>query len=151
MKTPILTAALSSLLVVSASLVASAQDAATLTVRESPEHGQYIADGEGMSLYMFEADTRGEGDTPATTTCYDDCAEAWPPLIAAEPQAGEGAEADLLGTIERQDGEMQVTYGGWPLYYFVQDQAAGDTTGHDIEGFGAEWYLVTPAGEVAEH
>jgi predicted lipoprotein with Yx(FWY)xxD motif len=148
MKTLILTAALSGALVASGSLLAAAQDAAgTLTVRESPDHGQYVADGEGMSLYMFEADTRGEGDTPAESTCYDDCAEAWPPLIAQEPQAGDQIQADLIGTVERRDGEMQVTLGGWPLYYFVRDEAAGDTSGHDVEGFGAEWYLVAPSGE----
>ncbi len=152
MKTLILTAALSSALIVSGSLVATAQNAAgMLTVRESPEHGQYIADGEGMSLYMFEADTQGEGDAQAVSTCYDDCAKAWPPLIAQEPQAGDQAQADLVGTVERRDGEMQVTYGGWPLYYFVRDESAGDTAGHDVDGFGAEWYLVDPSGEIVGH
>jgi predicted lipoprotein with Yx(FWY)xxD motif len=130
------------------SLAALAQDAAELTVRESPEHGQYVADGEGMALYMFEADTRGEGDTEAVSTCYDDCADAWPPLVAEGAQAGDQVESDLIGTIERRDGEMQVTYGGWPLYYFVRDEAAGDTNGQDVEGFGAEWYLVSPSGEI---
>ena len=149
MKT-LMTSVLSSALVASASLVAMAQDA-TLTVRESPDHGQYIADSEGMALYMFEADTRGEGEAAAETTCYDDCAEAWPPLIAQDPQAGDQAQTDLIGTIERRDGEMHVTYGGWPLYYFVRDEAPGDTSGHDVEGFGAEWYLVDPGGEVIGH
>lgn len=150
MKTLILTSVLSSALVASASLVAMAQDA-SLTVRESADLGQYIADNEGMALYMFEADTRGEGNAAAETTCYDDCAEAWPPLIAQDPQAGDQAQAGLIGTIERRDGEMQVTYGGWPLYYFVRDEAPGDTSGHDVEGFGAEWYLVDPSGEVIGH
>jgi predicted lipoprotein with Yx(FWY)xxD motif len=45
---------------------------------------------------------------------------------------------------------MQVTYGGWPLYYFVQDQGPGEATGQDKHGFGGEWYLVTPAGEKAQ-
>jgi predicted lipoprotein with Yx(FWY)xxD motif len=148
MRTFIVTAAVSGALMATGSLAALAQDAAELTVRESPEHGQYVADGEGMALYMFEADTRGEGDTEAVSTCYDDCAGAWPPLVAEEAQAGDQVESDLIGTIERRDGEMQVTYGGWPLYYFVRDEAAGDTNGQDVEGFGAEWYLVSPSGEI---
>ena len=152
MKSLILTAALSVALTAGGPLVAAAQDAsATLTVRESPEHGQYVADAEGMALYMFESDTRGEGDTPAESTCHDDCAEAWPPLIAQEPQGGDQIQADLIGTFERRDGEMQVTYGGWPLYYFVRDEEPGDTAGHDVEGFGAEWYLVGPDGEAIGH
>jgi predicted lipoprotein with Yx(FWY)xxD motif len=151
MKTFIVSAALSGALMATGSLAALAQDAAELTVRESPEYGQYIADGEGMALYMFEADTRGEGDSEAVSTCHDDCAGAWPPLIAEEAQAGDQVESDLIGTIERRDGAMQVTYGGWPLYYFVRDEAAGDTNGHDFEGFGAEWYLVSPGGEIVGH
>jgi hypothetical protein len=29
----------------------------------------------------------------------------------------------------------------------VKDVGPEDVTGHDIEDFGAEWYLVSPAGE----
>ena len=46
------------------------------------------------------------------------CAVNWPPLIVeGKPTAGEGVNADLLGTVERTDGTMQATYNGWPLYY----------------------------------
>lgn len=151
MRTFIVAAALSGALVATGSLAALAQEGAELTVRESQEYGQYVTDGQGMALYMFEADTRGEGDTEAVSTCYDACAEAWPPLIAEEVQAGDGVQEDLIGAIERRGGEMQVTYGGWPLYYFVRDEAAGDTEGQDVEGFGAEWYLVSPSGETVGH
>ncbi|HEX2257308.1 MAG TPA: hypothetical protein VHG92_11525 [Afifellaceae bacterium] len=123
-------------------------DQSRLTVAESAEHGEYVADGEGWALYMFEADTRGEGETEAQSTCYESCAEAWPPLVVDEaPEAGDQLQADLIGTIERRDGALQVTYGGWPLYYWAQDQEPGQTTGHDIEDHGAEWYLVAPSGE----
>lgn len=46
---------------------------------------------------------------------------------------------------------MQVSYGGWPLYNYVKDQGPGQTTGQDIEGFGGEWYLVSPSGEIVGH
>jgi predicted lipoprotein with Yx(FWY)xxD motif len=39
---------------------------------------------------------------------------------------------------------MQVTYNGLPLYYYVQDSAAGDANG---QGVGGAWYVVNPAGE----
>jgi predicted lipoprotein with Yx(FWY)xxD motif len=123
-------------------------DPTRLTVATSEEHGEFVADGEGWAVYMFEADTRGEEGTEAEATCYDDCAAAWPPLIVDEaPEADGQIEADLIDTIERRDGTMQVTYGGWPLYYYAPDEQPGDTTGHDIEDFGAEWYLVAPSGE----
>jgi predicted lipoprotein with Yx(FWY)xxD motif len=128
---------------------ALAQDAATLTMANSDQHGQFIADAEGRALYMFMADTQGSGGSGAASACSGDCAGAWPPLTTTgDPQAGEGISADMLGTIEREDGTMQVTYNGWPLYYFVQDQNPGDTMGQDKEGFGAEWYLVAPSGEM---
>ena len=52
-------------------------------------------------------------------------------------------DPDLLGTTERDDGAMQVTYNGWPLYHFGGDQAPGDRNGH---GVGDVWYVVSPEG-----
>ena len=40
-----------------------------------------------------------------------------------------------------------MTYNGHPLYYYIKDQKAGDTTGNDVKGFGAEWYAVNANGE----
>lgn len=121
------------------------QEGVRVEVAEEEPYGAYLVDAEGSSLYLFLADS-AEG-----SACYDACAEAWPPLVTeGEPAAGDGVEASMLGTIERQDGTMQVTYNGWPLYYFVRDQEPGDTAGQDVEGFGAEWYLVSPQGEKVE-
>ena len=134
------------------SAAAQSNTAATLTVQDSPEHGTYVADGDGRALYMFEADQRGQGNAKAVSNCSGACAEAWPPLIVqGTPAAGDQVQADLIATISRPDGTMQATYGGWPLYYYVKDQGAGQTTGHDVEGFGAEWYLVTASGEIVGH
>lgn len=105
--------------------------------------GAYLTDGQGRALYLFTADTAG------TTTCFDACAEAWPPLMAENgtPQTRAPAvRADLFGTVQRPEG-MQVTYGGHPLYYYAQDAGPGEATGQDVHGHGGEWYLVTPAGE----
>ena len=114
-------------------------------VAEAETYGSYLVDAEGKALYLFMADTDG------TSTCNGDCAGAWPPLTTeGEPTAGDGAEASMLGTTEREDGTMQVTYNGQPLYYFVRDESAGDTNGQAVEGFGAEWYLVSPSGEQVE-
>jgi predicted lipoprotein with Yx(FWY)xxD motif len=126
-----------------------AQDA-TLMVQKSDALGEYIADAEGRALYLFEADTQGRNGGPAGSTCKDDCAAAWPPFTTAgTTQVNEGVSGDLVGTLEREDGATQVTYNGWPLYYYAKDEKPGDTTGHDIEDFGAEWYLLTPQGEKA--
>jgi predicted lipoprotein with Yx(FWY)xxD motif len=133
-------------------LPAAAQtaEAAKVAVEESQQYGPYLTDADGRALYLFTADQQGSGDQAAQSNCYDVCAEAWPPLVTGgEPQAGEQADKSLIGTIERQNGDMQVTYGSWPLYYFVQDHQ-GEPTGQDKHGFGGEWYLVTPAAEKVE-
>lgn len=122
------------------------KQAATVEVREKEDLGPYLTDAEGMSLYLFMSDsTQG-------STCYDACAQAWPPYTTEEPpNAGEEAvNADMLGTLTRKDGTTQVTYNGWPLYYYVKDTEPGDTRGQDVEGFGAEWYLISPEGRPVE-
>ena len=122
---------------------------ATVNVSESADFGPILVDVEGMSLYVFMADTQNSG----TSTCGDDdgCAAEWPPLVSqGAPVAGEGVDATLLGTITRDDGTLQVTYNGRPLYLFVEDAAPGDTNGQGIDEFGGLWFLVSPTGEAIQ-
>lgn len=126
---------------------AQAQEVARLQVQQQEPIGEYVTDFQGRTLYMFTADQKGAEQS----ACQDACAEAWPPLTTqGEPQLGEQLQQDLVGTIQRQDGSTQVTYNGWPLYYFVQDQGPGQLTGQDKQGFGGEWYVVSPSGEPIE-
>ncbi|HTX79054.1 MAG TPA: hypothetical protein VMC62_05275, partial [Longilinea sp.] len=82
--------------------------------------------------------------TPNTSNCYGNCATLWPPLLTTgTPTAGSGVDANLLSTTTRTDGTTQVTYNGWPLYYYASDKAAGDTTGENVNSV---WFVVTPAG-----
>ena len=124
--------------------------AATIKTEDSEQHGQYLVDDNGSAVYMFTADTPGEGySADAESSCDEECAEAWPPVLTRSTpvQAMEGIDSEMLGTFQRQDGTMQVTYNGWPLYYFVEDRGADQPTGQDVESFGGEWSLVTPEGE----
>jgi predicted lipoprotein with Yx(FWY)xxD motif len=103
--------------------------------------GQIVVDGEGKTLYMFDPDAAG------TPTCYDDCATAWPPLLAddaAAVTAGTGLDASKITVVDRTDGGKQVKYGTWPLYYFANDAAAGDTNG---QGRNDVWWVVGADGE----
>lgn len=131
--------------------LAQSSDEAKLTARQAEGYGTYVADAEGKTLYLFTTDTQGKGDSQAQSTCHDQCAEVWPPLtVEGEPQVGDQLQQELVGTFQREDGQTQVTYGGWPLYYFVKDQAPGDVNGQDVHGFGGEWYLVAPDGSKNE-
>ncbi len=105
--------------------------------------GVILTDGSGNTLYAFLPDDQG------ASTCYDDCAASWPALLAEGDVEVSGNDEDatdleLVGTVERDDGGMQVTYNGWPLYHFGGDQASGDTNG---QGVGDVWYVVSPEGD----
>lgn len=115
-----------------------ASQAATVMTASS-DLGTILVDGKGMTLYLFTKDTQGSG----TSTCEGPCLAAWPPLLG-QPQTGTGADKALLGTLTRSDGTTQVTYNGWPLYYWAQDSAPGDTTG---QGVNKVWWVLDPAGD----
>ncbi|WP_052666639.1 COG4315 family predicted lipoprotein [Nitriliruptor alkaliphilus] len=101
--------------------------------------GEVLVDGDGMTLYLFTVDPPGE------SACEDDCAAAWPPLIVdADPVAGDGVDASLIGTTERSDGSTQVTYADAPLYRWASDREPGDVTGQGVQDV---WYVVTADGE----
>jgi predicted lipoprotein with Yx(FWY)xxD motif len=127
-----------------------AQDATTIGVAESERYGEYLVTGEGRPVYLFTTDERAATGEDARITCTsEECLEAWPLVTTGEaPRAGEGADADLIGTTD-YDGRTVVTYNGWPLYTFVRDAGADAPQGQDIHSFGGEWYLVTPSGEEA--
>ncbi|GLQ55906.1 COG4315 family predicted lipoprotein [Devosia nitrariae] len=128
------------------SVLAQTTDA-PLTTATNAEEGEYLVDASGMALYMFKADTRGVEGTPAASACEGDCLGVWPPLIVVDEPVGDAkVRAELLGTITRPDDLLQVTYNGWPLYYYAQDLAPGDINGDDIESFGEDWYLIGPNG-----
>lgn len=118
---------------------AAAAGATTVALGKNDQLGSFLVDDKGMTLYLFTK------DTPNTSNCYDKCATAWPPLLTTgATAAGEGVDASKLGTTNRTDGTVQVTYNGWPLYYYVKDKAAGDVVGQDV---GGVWYVVSAAGD----
>lgn len=118
----------------------TAEAAASLATETDDDHGEFLVDGAGMALYLFTMDNGGE------STCYDACATTWPPLLTdtEDVSAGGAVDASLIGTTERTDGTTQVTYNGWPLYYYVDDDEPGQTEGQGVQDV---WYLVTPAGD----
>jgi len=120
--------------------------AAKVAVAKSGDLGPILVDGAGRSLYLFEK------DKGSTSSCYTDCAKVWPPFTGSGPAtAGTGAPSSLLGTTSRTDGSTQVTYHGHPLYYYISDgNKPGSTAGEALNQFGAEWYVLSPAGSKVE-
>lgn len=123
----------------SASTAAPAAGSAAVMVADS-SLGKILTGANGMTVYLFMPDAQG------TPTCASTCAQAWPPLTVADAASltgGDGLDASLLGTAEHPEAGTQVTYNGWPLYYYAADSAPGDTNG---QGTGGVWYVVDPTG-----
>lgn len=93
--------------------------------------GTYLTDPNGLALYTHT------GDSATSSTCTDQCAVAWPPVLVAtggSATPGEGVTG-TFATLTRADGTVQVTYQGLPLYGWKGDTKPGDTTGEGVNGF----------------
>lgn len=109
--------------------------------------GAYITGPDGRAVYLLEGEPAGQ------SSCYDACADEWPPLLAgagATDGGAAGVQPNLIGTLERRDGSAQVTYGGHALYYYHDDTGPGEIKGQDVTDQWGEWYLVRPSGEPLE-
>jgi len=108
------------------------------------QYGSILFDSSDQAIYLFDK------ERSATSQCYGACAEAWPPVLTeGDVRAGDGVEAKLLGTTERDDGSVQVTYNGHPLYYYVEDPP-GEVLCHNVEEFGGLWLVVEPGGQAVQ-
>ncbi|MBT1697075.1 hypothetical protein KK083_09330 [Fulvivirgaceae bacterium PWU4] len=94
--------------------------------------GEILVDGNGKTLYVFTKDVGGQSQ------CADNCLAAWPVYYAADLKPQAGIDLADFATITRNDGRMQTTYKGWPLYYYVGDKAKGDATGEALDN---EWFV----------
>ena len=125
---------------------ASRRAGGTKVALAKSRYGQILVDAKGITLYDFPPDKGG------MSTCYGACAALWPPLTThARPIAGHGLHAALVGTTKRKDGKLEVTYNHHPLYYFVGDRKAGQTTGQGVDQFGAPWWVISAAGKEIHH
>lgn len=112
-----------------------------VTLSTNATLGDILVDDEGQSLYFFANDTKG------TSTCLDGCLDRWPAFVTDELTVGSGLNNADFGTITREDdGTTQVTYKGWPLYYYAPAsdkvlEEAGQTQG---EAFGNVWFVAKP-------
>jgi predicted lipoprotein with Yx(FWY)xxD motif len=118
------------------------QSATSETVKvRSSAFGTILFAGNGRALYAFTRDRRG-----GPSRCYGDCAAAWPVYYAKGAlTAGRGARKGLLGTVRRRDGRRQVTYNGWPLYYYAHERA-GEVKCQNVQTHGGTWLVVRPNG-----
>jgi predicted lipoprotein with Yx(FWY)xxD motif len=103
--------------------------------------GKTLVDANGRTVYLFEGDKRD------VSTLSQAGRAVWPPFTStAKPRALNGAVAAHISTIKAANGAAQIAYNGHPLYYYVGDQAPGQTHGQGLNQFGARWYVLAPGG-----
>ena len=153
MKKTLVLAALAAAVIVPATGTASSQAAPsvaqareettpspTLKVRTT-RFGKILFAGNGRVLYGFTRDRRN-----GPSQCYGDCAAAWPVYFAKGVlRAGTGVKQSLIGSVRRRDGRRQVTYNGWPLYYYAHEKA-GEVRCQNVATHGGTWLVVRPSG-----
>lgn len=114
--------------------------------------GSYLVDKDGRTLYFFSTDAKGQ------STCTGGCEALWPVFNVDNLTAdklGTGLALADFGSITTASSKKQLTYKGWPLYYYAPVsagdgyggggvntlEAPGKTTG---EGFGGIWFVAKP-------
>ena len=125
-------------LVLALAAVATAQGATTVQTATNAKLGPILVDSKGMTLYIYTK------DTPNTSVCTGQCLVNWPALTVPAGTTPTGATgiSGKFATITRTDNQqLQVTYNGAPLYYYINDKAAGDVTGQNV---GTVWFVVNP-------
>jgi predicted lipoprotein with Yx(FWY)xxD motif len=127
---------------VSSSPSTTQMEVLTLTVRNT-RYGRILFDGKSRVLYAFTRDRRG-----GPSRCYGSCAAAWPVYFAkGSMQVGRGVRRALLGTVRRRDGRRQITYNGWPLYYYAHE-GPRQVKCQNVRTHGGTWLVVKPSGQL---
>jgi predicted lipoprotein with Yx(FWY)xxD motif len=96
-----------------------------------------VASSNGMTVYTFANDVKDSGKS----ACTGGCITKWPALTvpAGTTPTGDAGVTGKIGTITRDDGALQVTYNGLPLYFYSVDKAPGDAN-----GIYTNWSAVKP-------
>jgi predicted lipoprotein with Yx(FWY)xxD motif/cytochrome c5 len=122
----------------------------SVAAAEDAELGNHLVTGDGLAVYRFVND----GPT-GKSTCYEPCIHRWIPLLSSDPPAADaGIDAAALGMTERDDGTMQATYKGWPLYTYLGDaqrNAAAEAAAAAPEGTPeAETMPIIPGQDISD-
>jgi predicted lipoprotein with Yx(FWY)xxD motif len=95
--------------------------------------GRVVVDARGRTLYRFTAEAQGR------PVCTGSCVSTWLPATVASASSLPAHVA----TVKRDDGALQLTYDGHPLYRYAGDSSTADANG---EGVGGQWFVVKTGG-----
>jgi predicted lipoprotein with Yx(FWY)xxD motif len=144
---PLLLVAVAGAGVAMAASAATHSSRATVATAANAKFGTILVAANGRTLYRYTPDRKRVNTCSANATCN----KFWPRLLVkatVKPTAGAGVKRALLGTIKATPGMRQVTYAGFPLYYFAGDKRPGQVKGQAFDG---TWYVVNTKGALVKH
>jgi predicted lipoprotein with Yx(FWY)xxD motif len=105
---------------------------------------KYFSDDKGRTLYLFVNDKNGTNNFTNTTYTNNNL---WPIFyVDIEKTSLPGAllKSDFAVITVGPESRKQLTYKGWPLYYFGADVAQGDN-----KGIRPTWHIVNSNTSIA--
>jgi predicted lipoprotein with Yx(FWY)xxD motif len=107
---------------------------------------KYFTDAEGRTVYGFMNDKRNDNNFTNGDATHD---ASWPIYGATMGSVPSTLDKGLFGTITVM-GNIQLTYKGWPLYYFGNDAVRGDNKGVSVPSPGVWPVAVADMEEAPE-
>jgi predicted lipoprotein with Yx(FWY)xxD motif len=114
----------------------------TVSTKSISGVGTVLVDSQGQALYT------NNQDSGMNVACTGSCTAIWVPLMApssGQPTSSDQAVQAKLGMV-KSNGSSQVTFGGKPLYSFVQDipgQVTGNGFTDDFGGTSFTWTVAS--------
>ena len=106
----------------------------TINIAYKQGIGFYLTNVVGYTLYYRSTDTPNSGKTTCTTST---CEANWPAFYVQSLVLPPGLNASSFGTITAYNSTMIVTFDGYPLFYWIHDTSAGETSGQGVGDFYA--------------
>jgi predicted lipoprotein with Yx(FWY)xxD motif len=97
----------------------------------------YFTDGMGRTLYTFQNDTKNDNNFTNSDFSNDG---SWPIFHASVNELPSGANAVDFGEID-VFGKKQLTFKGWPVYYYGGDATRGQNKGVSVPTPG-KWPII---------
>ncbi|HEV8271174.1 MAG TPA: hypothetical protein VGQ04_07680 [Chitinophagaceae bacterium] len=116
--------------------------ASQVAIMVDPNLGKYLVDKDGRTLYIFSNDPEGKDN------CTGQCQLYWPAFNVTSLTAsmlGPGLDYADFGSVMSAAGTPQLTFKGWPLYYYAPDGMNKEAPGQ-IQGDNKNnvWFVAKP-------
>ncbi|MCZ4245869.1 hypothetical protein [Pedobacter punctiformis] len=134
-----------SLMLANAQLVGANGKSYTSTYAEGTGNTNYFTDAQGRTLYAYGPDKSNKNTYTKPDLSNN---SIWPVYEAELKELPSVITKDQISVID-VFGKKQMTYKGWPLYYFGSDTKRGDNKGITVGGIGTVWPVLTPTSIAA--